>query len=44
MTKYKNDNLDLLMTPKVFYCTFHHEYAYHLAIKESKKMQIKFLD
>lgn len=31
------------MTPKVFYCTFHHEYAYHLAIKESKKMQIKFL-
>ena len=43
MTKYKNENLDLLMTPKVFYCTFHHEYAYHLAIKLSKKMQIEFL-
>ena len=33
MTKYKNDNLEDLTTPKMFYCTFHHEYAYHKSIE-----------
>ena len=44
MTKYKNDNLELLMTPKLFYCTFHHEYAYHLAVKVDKKEKLNFLN
>mmetsp|Transcript_11594 Transcript_11594/g.14628 ORF Transcript_11594/g.14628 Transcript_11594/m.14628 type:complete len:96 (+) Transcript_11594:1563-1850(+) len=37
MTKYKSENLADLTTPRVFYCTFHHEYAYHLAIEVNKK-------
>eukprot|EP00353_Schmidingerella_taraikaensis_P001871 CAMPEP_0185597970 /NCGR_PEP_ID=MMETSP0434-20130131/81705_1 /TAXON_ID=626734 ORGANISM="Favella taraikaensis, Strain Fe Narragansett Bay" /NCGR_SAMPLE_ID=MMETSP0434 /ASSEMBLY_ACC=CAM_ASM_000379 /LENGTH=156 /DNA_ID=CAMNT_0028226837 /DNA_START=1580 /DNA_END=2050 /DNA_ORIENTATION=+ len=43
MTKYKNENLADLTTPRVFYCTFHHEYAYHLAIEVNKKEQFSFL-
>jgi len=41
MTQYKNEHLDELTTPKMFYCTFHHEYAYHkaleLAVREDKE-------
>ena len=44
MTKYKNDNLEDLVTPRFFYATFHHEYAYHLAIEVSKKNQFMFLN
>lgn len=35
MTDYKNQEgvYEKLTKPKVFYCTFHHEYAYNLALK-----------
>lgn len=44
MTKYKNDNLEELTAPKMFYCTFHHEYAYHKAIEVDKKMQLSIMN
>ena len=38
MTAYKNkgENYKKLTTPTMFYCTFRHEYAYHLALKADK--------
>lgn len=38
MTEYKNDddNFKKLTTPRLFYCTFHTEYAYRKAIEFSK--------
>lgn len=44
MTKYKNENFEELTTPKVFYATFHHEYAYHKAVEVNKKEQFSFLN
>ena len=44
MTEYKNKNFDLLTIPKLFYCTFHHEYAYHKAVKLSKKRNFVFIN
>ncbi len=32
MTKYKNENLEDLFKPKVFYATFHTEYAYFISL------------
>jgi hypothetical protein len=37
MTAYKNEHFIELTRPKCFYCTFHHEYAYHKAINYSSK-------
>ena len=33
MTRFKNENFEKLTTPKNFFCTFHTEYAYSLALK-----------
>ncbi len=43
MTAYKNEHFVKLTTPKLFYCTFHHEYAYHKAINISLKTYFPFL-
>ncbi len=32
MTKFKNENLEDLIKPKVFYATFHTEYAYYTSL------------
>ncbi len=32
MTKYKDDNLENLFMPKVFYATFHTEYGYFVSL------------
>ena len=32
MTEYKNENLEDLFKPKVFYATFHTEYAYYISL------------
>lgn len=39
MTKRKNEEeiMERLFTPKLFFCTFHHEYAYHKAVEVNKK-------
>jgi len=44
MTEYKNKNFELLTIPKLFYCTFHHEYAYHKAVELSKKRNFVFIN
>lgn len=44
MTAYKNENLAELTKPRHFYCTFHHEYAYHKAIEVNKIEQLTFLN
>ena len=33
MTDYKNENFEKLFVPKMFFCTFHTEYAYHKALE-----------
>lgn len=32
MTEHKNKNFDELIMPRVFFATFHTEYAYHKAL------------
>mgnify|MGYP000845282714 FL=1 len=42
MTKYKDLNFDALTTPRLFYCTFHTEYAYKKAIQFNSFNFMKF--
>ena len=37
MTKYTQENVDLLRAPKHFYVTFHHEYALFKTLEHAKK-------